>query len=165
MNYLSISYDDMLNGDGLRCVLWVAGCEHQCKGCHNQHTWNASQGNPITQETIDEIVLYLKRDYVQGLTLSGGDPLLEQNREDMLALVKEIKERVPEKDIWMYTGYLYEDLVKSNALEILQYVDVLLDGPFILDKRSPDKPWVGSSNQRVINTKLSLNSNQIVLKY
>ena len=105
MRYHNITKDDMLNGDGLRVVLWVAGCGHHCKGCQNPITWDPNGGIPFDDAAKAEIFEQLDKDYISGITFSGGDPLYEANRADVTALAKEIKERYPKKDIWVYTGY------------------------------------------------------------
>lgn len=145
MRYHNITKDDMLNGDGLRVVLWVSGCKHHCKGCQNPLTWNPNHGLEFDDKAEDEILLELGKDYVSGLTLSGGDPLYPTNRPQILDLVKKVKFLYPEKTIWLYTGYEYEDIAD---LEILQYIDVLVDGKY--DKNLPPADWRGSNNQRVI---------------
>ena len=147
MKYHNIIHDDMLNGDGLRTTLFVAGCNHECKECQNPETWDVHGGIPFDADAREEIFIELQHDYISGLTISGGDPLHPLNRADVTALCKEVKAKFPEKTIWVYTGYLYEEV---ENLEVLQYIDVLVDGPFINKKKSPKKPWVGSSNQRVI---------------
>lgn len=158
MNYHAIKYDDMLNGDGLRAVLFVSGCEHKCPGCHNPQTWDCNSGNEFTQDTLDEILEYLNRDYVEGLTLSGGDPLHPNNREMVLTICETIKDKYPDKNIWLYTGYLYEDLitksVEDNTLgSIIKLIDVMVDGKFIKELLDNSYPWAGSTNQRVIRLK------------
>ncbi len=160
MNYHNITKDDMLNGEGLRVVLWVAGCSHHCKGCHNPITWDAKQGLPFDQNAKQELFNELKKDYVSGITFSGGDPLYESNIEPITNLAKEIKELFPTKTIWLYTGFKYEEICN---LEIIHYVDVLCDGKFELDKKDEKTHWVGSTNQRVINVKQTLNQGKIVL--
>lgn len=147
MKYHNITKDDMLNGDGIRVVLWVSGCSHHCKGCHNPKTWNPNHGVEFDDEAKKEIFAELSKDYVSGITLSGGDPLHPLNRESVTELVKEITMKFPTKTIWLYTGFLLEELL---GLEVLQYIDVLVDGKFEQDKYSPDAKWVGSTNQRVI---------------
>lgn len=147
MKYHNITKDDMLNGDGIRVVLWVSGCSHHCKGCHNPKTWNPKHGLDFDENAKREIFEELSKDYVSGITFSGGDPLHPLNRDTITELAKEITTKFPKKSIWLYTGYLYEELY---GLEVLNYIDVLVDGKFEQDKLSPNSPWVGSSNQRVI---------------
>lgn len=147
MKYHNITKDDMLNGTGLRVVLWVSGCSHHCLECHNPVTWDPSVGVDFTYKTKEELFVELGRDRTSGITLSGGDPLFVGNRETILNLVKEIKEKFATKNIWLYTGYRFEDV---SALEIMKYVDVVVDGKYVKELGSPDLEWRGSSNQRVI---------------
>lgn len=147
MRYHNITKDDMLNGDGLRAVLWVAGCTHQCKGCHNPVTWDIEGGIPFDEAAKEELFEAIKPDYISGVTFSGGDPLHPANREEITALAKEIKETFPEKTIWLYTGFLFEDI---KELEIVKYCDVIVDGPFIEEEYDGKLHWRGSRNQNVI---------------
>lgn len=160
MNYYSITKDDMVNGDGLRVVLWVAGCEHCCDGCHNSYTWNKKGGLKFDEKAKKEIFDELEKDYIAGITFSGGDPLLCDNRETVLGLIGEISEKYPEKTIWLYTGYNWEEV---NTLPNIDKVDVLVDGEFKKKLKEPTLHWKGSSNQRVINVKETLNQDKIVL--
>ena len=151
MRYHDIKHDDMNNGDGLRVVLFVSGCEHHCKGCHNPQTWDKDSGNIFDDNAKKEIFEQLSKDYIDGITLSGGDPLAGWNIKDILSLVKEIREKFPSKSIWLYTGYTLQECKKDEQkMAVLGHVDVLCDGEFKEELRSPDKPWVGSSNQNVI---------------
>ena len=160
MRYHNITKDDMLNGDGLRAVLWVSGCSHCCKECQNPITWDANGGLPFDEEAKEELFDELKKDYISGITLSGGDPLYYGNRADMLALVKEIHEKFPEKTIWMYTGFVWETI---EQLEIMNYIDVLVDGEFMMDLKDTQLYWRGSSNQRVIDVKATRAAGHVVL--
>lgn len=160
MRYHNITKDDMLNGDGLRTVLWVAGCSHCCKECQNPVTWDPNGGLPFDEEAKQELFAELKKSYVSGVTLSGGDPLFFGNRSDILALVKEIRREFPQKTIWMYTGFVWEVI---SELEIMDYVDVLVDGEFEVDKKDTQLYWRGSSNQRVIDVKATKAAGKIVL--
>lgn len=153
MKYHNITKDDMLNGDGLRVVLWVSGCSHHCEGCHNKITWNCNDGLDFDDNAKLEIFKELENDYISGLTLSGGDPLFESNRETILELVKEVKSKYPHKTIWLYTGYKWEDI---KDLEIMKYIDILVDGKFIKELSDSKLMWRGSSNQNIINVDLSL---------
>ena len=150
MNYHDIKHDDMLNGDGIRVTLFVAGCCHRCKGCHNPETWDKNSGILFDDEAKNEIFRELSKDYINGLTLSGGDPLFCENRPIITDLCKQIKKLYPNKTIWLYTGYLYEEI---KDLEILNYIDVLIDGPYIESLRDVSLEWRGSSNQRIIYLK------------
>lgn len=153
MKYHNITKDDMLNGDGLRVVLWVSGCSHHCEGCHNKITWDCNDGLDFDDDAKLEIFKELENDYISGLTLSGGDPLFESNRETILELVKEVKSKYPHKTIWLYTGYKWEDI---KDLEIMKYIDILIDGKFIKELSDSKLMWRGSSNQNIINVDLSL---------
>ena len=160
MNYHNITKEDMLNGDGLRVVLWTAGCGHHCKGCHNPQTWDPSSGIEFNDEAKKELFLELEKDYTSGITFSGGDPLFESNVQTITKLAKEIRQEFPKKTIWLYTGFLFEQV---KHLETMKYIDVLCDGKFELEKRDVKTPWVGSTNQRVIDVQKSLESGTIVL--
>ena len=148
MNYHNITKCDMLNGEGVRVVLWVSGCVHACPNCHNQQTWNPNSGIPFDDEAIKEIYAELENPYVDGITFSGGDPLHPLNYNTILWLCTQIKLKYPNKNIWLYTGYSL-DTVKLIYSDILEYVDVLVDGTFIEKLKSPEKHWVGSSNQKI----------------
>lgn len=148
MNYHNITKCDMLNGEGVRVVLWVSGCVHACPNCHNQQTWNPNSGIPFDDEALKEIYAELENPYVDGITFSGGDPLHPLNYNTVLWLCNQIKLKFPNKNIWVYTGY-HLDTVKLIYSDILEYADVIVDGKFIEALKSPDKHWVGSSNQRI----------------
>ncbi|MCI5740010.1 MAG: anaerobic ribonucleoside-triphosphate reductase activating protein [Lachnospiraceae bacterium] len=160
MRYHNITKDDMLNGDGLRTVLWVSGCDHCCKDCQNPITWDPNGGLVFDAEAKEELYEVLGRDYISGLTLSGGDPLYATNRDEILKLVKEVKEKFPTKTIWMYTGFLWESI---KDLEIMNYIDVLVDGEFEVDKKDVQLFWRGSANQRVIDVPKTKESGEVVL--
>ena len=160
MRFHNITKDDMLNGDGLRVVLWVAGCSHHCKECQNPITWDPNGGIPFEEENKQEIFHELDQDYIDGITFSGGDPLHEANRKDVEALAKEIKEKYPKKTIWLYTGYDWEDICDWP---IMKYVDVCVDGRFEIERKDVQLPWKGSANQRVIDVQDSLNMKKVVL--
>lgn len=160
MRFHNITKDDMLNGDGLRVVLWVAGCSHYCEDCQNPVTWNPEGGIPFTEESKQELFDALGRSYVSGITFSGGDPLHCANEQEVLALAKEIRQKFPHKTIWLYTGYLWE-YVKSR--EIAKYIDVLVDGEYVKQLRDTKLHWRGSANQHVIDVKESLEKGKLVL--
>lgn len=160
MRYHNITKDDMLNGDGLRVVLWVAGCEHHCLECQNPVTWDIDGGLEFDESAKQEIFEELKKDYITGVTLSGGDPLHTKNREDIGKLVTEIAEKFPDKSIWIYTGYEWQDV---KDLPFMDKVDVLVDGRFVKALLDVKLPWRGSSNQKVIDSKKSLELGKIVL--
>ena len=153
MNYHDIKTNDMLNGDGLRVVLWVAGCTHCCNGCQNPLTWDPNGGLAFDDNTKREIFEQLDKPYINGITFSGGDPLHSANRLDIRNLCVEIKEKYPKKSIWMYTGDAWENVI---YYPIMQYVDVLIDGEFHLEERDVKLKWKGSKNQRVIDVKKTL---------
>lgn len=150
----------MLNGDGLRVVLWVAGCAHGCRDCHNPITWDPCGGLPFDGAAKEELFFELQKDYISGITLSGGDPLFPGNRTDVLNLLQEIRRTVPEKTVWLYTGYTWEEIC---GLEALDYVDVLVDGRFVAEQKDTQLHWRGSSNQRVIDVKATKEAKTIVL--
>ena len=160
MNYHNITADDMLNGDGLRTVLWVAGCDHRCRGCQNPQTWPENSGIPFDDSAKKELFELVGRDYMSGVTFSGGDPLMMCNRETVGSLIKEIKERFPEKTIWLYTGSLFEEI---RTLPYIPLIDVIVDGPYIEELRNTQLHWKGSSNQRVIDVKRTLRDGKITL--
>ena len=153
MRYHNITKDDMLNGDGLRVVLWVAGCSHCCKECHNPITWDPDGGLLFDQAAKQEIFEQLEKDYISGITFSGGDPLHSANRLDVRNLMEEIKGKFPEKTIWLCTGYDWEEIWHYP---MMKYVDVVVDGEFKIDLKDTKLLWKGSSNQRVIEVQETL---------
>lgn len=153
MRYHNITKDDMLNGDGLRVVLWVAGCEHCCEGCQNPVTWDPNGGLEFDESAKNEIFEQLDKSYISGITFSGGDPLHCANRDGVKQLAKEIKEKYPDKTIWLYTGDVWETAMNYS---LIKYVDVLVDGEFEQDKKDATLMWKGSSNQRVIDVQSTL---------
>ena len=177
MNYHNITYPDQNNGDGLRIVLWVAGCEHHCTNCQNQQTWSPQSGIPFDKNAMNEILNELKKDYISGITFSGGDPLHPQNVQKVLKIVDEIRVSYPTKNIWLYTGYTWEQImhpvitdINSEQLKMLQMrkelvskCNVLIDGRYVDELRDISLHWRGSSNQRVINVQETLKQKQIVL--
>ena len=160
MRYHNITKDDMLNGDGLRGVLWVAGCNHCCKECHNPITWDPNGGLEFDAAAKEEIFAELEKDYVSGITFSGGDPLHINNAYEVAELAKEIKETFPKKTIWLYTGAKWEEICR---MDLMEYVDVLVDGEFECDKKDANLHWKGSANQRVIDVKETLKTGNVVL--
>ena len=160
MRYHNITKDDMLNGDGLRVVLWLAGCSHHCKNCQNPITWDPDGGLIFDEAAKQEIYEELDKDYVSGITFSGGDPLFETNREELTAFVREIKTRYPDKTIWLYTGYDWEEICD---LSFLSCIDVLVDGEFKIEEKDNNLHWKGSANQRVIDVKESLKTGKAQL--
>ena len=180
MNYLKIEHEDVCNGNGLRVVLWLSGCSHHCYNCQNPQTWNPDSGIPFNDSAKQEIFNELSKDYISGITFSGGDPLHENNLDEVLKLVKEIRISFPDKTIWLYTGYDI-DLLNSkyneykytpfaaNAdewltrWEIISNVDVLVDGKYIDEQKDLTLKWRGSKNQRVIDAKQSRVQNKVIL--
>ena len=148
MNYHQYYPVDVVNGPGTRGTLFVAGCVHQCRGCYNKSTWSLTSGKPFTQEVEDQIIADLQDTRIkrQGLSLSGGDPLHPQNLSAILKLVKRVKTQCPEKDIWVWTGYLLADLTPEQQ-EVVSYINVLIDGKFVQELYDPALLWRGSSNQ------------------
>ena len=226
MNYLRIDKEDVCNGEGLRVVLWLSGCSHKCKGCQNPQTWDANSGIPFDESAREELFRELDKDYISGITLTGGDPLFESNLDGVLDLVTEVNKRyntaqnivrnqdknnnilnenanefrlsIPQKSIWLYTGYTistckyFDDTIftfhpsyyHSNPLngepikvddkayfikldrkriEIINNIDVLIDGKYVESQRDITIPWAGSSNQRVIRIQESLQKGKVVL--
>lgn len=166
MKYHNITKDDMKNGDGLRVVLWVSGCNHHCPGCQNPVTWDPDDGIEWEwNRDLGEICKELDKPWISGLTVSGGDPFYHGNLLTVLGLCRYVKTHFPEKTIWVYTGYRWEYLMDTlNFPEsILHYIDVLVDGEFQQDKLDVNYPWAGSTNQRVIDVQSSLKEGKVVL--
>lgn len=150
MNYHNITKDDMLNGDGIRVVLWVSGCSMHCKGCQNPQTWDRESGIKFDSEALNELLDALNHDYIQGLTISGGHPLEDYNLSEVENICKTVKKRYPKKDIWLYTGYNFSDIIYDPIYsEILSYVDVIVDGKYNEKLRDLSLPYRGSSNQTI----------------
>ena len=160
MNYHNITKDDMLNGDGRRVVLCVSGCNHHCKGCHNPQTWDQASGIEFDENAKQEIFCELEKDYVSGITFSGGDPLFHNNRQVVENLIEEISTKYPNKTIWLYTGYNFDEI---KHLPFISKIDVICDGKFVLEQRDVNAHWVGSTNQRVIDVKKSLQQNKVII--
>lgn len=159
MRYHNITKDDMLNGTGLRVVLWVAGCNHGCKGCQNPVTWDICGGLPFDEAAKEEIFAELRKPYIEGITFSGGDPLHPENRKDVEKLITEISLTFPDKNIWLYTGFSWDEV---KYLPLMEKLDILVDGRFIEALKDTKLYWRGSSNQKVINVKESLAKNTVV---
>lgn len=157
MNYGNIKECDIADGPGVRVSLFVSGCRHHCKGCFNAETWDFNYGMPYTKETEDRIISLLAPDYIQGLTLLGGEPFEPENQQELVKLLRRVKREYPDKDIWSYSGYLYDSDLKEGGRahtdvtdEMLSYLDVLVDGPFIEAQKDITLQFRGSKNQRVI---------------
>lgn len=162
MNYHDIKIDDMNNGDGLRVTLFVSGCSHQCEGCHNPETWSYKSGVPFDENAREEIYNQLSKDYISGVTFSGGDPLHKNNISEVAKLISDIKSDFPTKTVWVYTGFPYE-YIYEECYHALVNVDVLVDGRFIENLANIKYHWAGSTNQRVIDVQESLRLNKVVL--
>lgn len=170
MHYATIKNYDIANGPGVRVSLFVSGCTHRCPGCFNEVAWDFEYGEVFTQETIDEIIAMLKPDFIQGLTLLGGEPFEPQNQPDVVKLLRQVKAACPQKSIWAFSGYLFDKDILSGRLgpwevtrEYLSYLDVLVDGPFIEAKKNLMLRFRGSENQRLIDVPASLAAGKIVL--
>ncbi len=170
MNYAEIKNCDIANGIGVRVSLFVSGCTHHCKGCFNEVAWDFDYGTPFTQETIDKILDMMHPGYIRGLTLLGGEPFEPQNQGPIVELLRQIKEKMPEKSIWAFSGYLFDRDILSGRLgdwkvtqEYLSYLDVLVDGPFVEAKKNLSLRFRGSENQRIIDVPASLAQGKIVL--
>lgn len=170
MNYASIKRMDVANGPGVRMSVFVSGCRHYCKNCFNQEAWDFEYGEPFTEKEIEEIVDYVKGDYIAGLTLLGGEPLELENQKGLLPLLRRIREVCPKKSVWCYTGYDFERDILGRMIneieemkEFLSYVDVLVDGEYIEELHKPSLRFKGSSNQRIIMVQESLQKKEVIL--
>lgn len=177
MNYLKIEHDDVCNGIGIRCTIWFTGCSHKCAGCFNKETWDENSGIEFDIEAKKELFDELSKDYISGITFSGGDPLHENNIIEVNNIIQEIKKQFPNKTIWLYTGYTWEELLPNTLIKgideestihnvranIIKSCDVVVDGPYIDDLRDITLKWRGSSNQRVIDVQKTLQNGEIVL--
>ena len=162
MNYAALKKFDIANGPGVRVSLFVSGCRHRCKNCFNKEAWDFSYGKPFTEITEQEILTALSADYITGLSLLGGEPFEPENRLVLAEFLKKVKEKSSEKTIWCYTGFEFEKLNDPESMEMLKYIDVLVDGRFIEEKKSPALIFRGSSNQRIIDVKKTLKKGEIV---
>ena len=157
MNYSEIKFYDIADGTGVRTTLFVSGCRNHCEGCFQPETWNFNNGKLFTPETEDEILKSLEPGYVAGLTLLGGDPFEEENQEGLINLLRRMHTEYPQKTVWAFTGYLLEDLLPGGRKhtdltdEMLSYIDVLVDGPFVLAQKNLMLKFRGSENQRLID--------------
>ena len=170
MNYATIKNCDIANGPGVRVSLFVSGCRHHCKNCFNQVAWDFGYGEPFTQETIDQIIGMLKPAYIKGITLLGGEPFEPENQPALVELLKQIRAQLPEKSIWAFSGYLFDKDILAGRLgdpavtrEFISMLDVLVDGPFVEEKKNLMLRFRGSSNQRIIHVPSSLEKGEIVL--
>lgn len=169
MKYADIKTVDVANGKGVRVSLFVSGCNHHCKGCFNSQAWDFNYGNDFTEKQIDQIINELDHPYISGLSLLGGEPLEHINQKGLLPLLKKVKEKFPEKDIWCYTGYTFDKDISENMFnnwdetkEVMSYIDVLVDGKFEEDKKDLKLKFRGSSNQRIIDVQQSLKTHKVI---
>ena len=169
MNYAIIKNCDIANGPGVRVSLFVSGCTHKCKGCFNEVAWDFNYGEPFKKETVEYILSLLAPDYVCGLTLLGGEPFEPLNQPEILELVRVVKNRFPNKSIWAFSGFVFENMLsgkvgeRDTCLNILNHLDVLVDGPFVEEKKNLMLRFRGSENQRIILVKESLEKEEVVL--
>ncbi len=167
MNYATIKNCDIANGPGVRVSLFVSGCTHRCPGCFNEVAWDFAYGQPFTQETVDYILELLRPAYIRGLTLLGGEPFEPQNQGPVVELLRQVRRAFPEKSVWAFSGYLFDRDILSGRLgdtrEYLSYLDVLVDGPFIQERKNLSLRFRGSDNQRLIDVPASLARGQVVL--
>jgi anaerobic ribonucleoside-triphosphate reductase activating protein len=170
MNHANLKNCDIANGPGVRVSLFVSGCTHHCKGCFNEVAWDFDYGQPFTQETIDKILEMMKPGYIKGITLLGGEPFEPQNQPALVELLRQIKAVYPEKTIWAFSGYLFDKDILPGKLgdpavtrEFIGYLDVLVDGRFVEEKKNLSLRFRGSSNQRIIHVPSSLETGEIVL--
>lgn len=170
MNYADIKRIDVANGPGVRVSLFVSGCSHHCKGCFNEETWDFHYGKPFTEQEIEQILEYVKPDYIKGLSLLGGEPFEYANQQGLLPLLRRFIALYPNKDIWCYTGYDFEKDIQEKMMvawpetrEMISYIDVLVDGEFVEDKKDLTLRFRGSSNQRIIDVKKSFEKHEVCL--
>lgn len=170
MNYATIKPRDIANGPGVRVSLFVSGCTHHCKNCFNQEAWDFDYGEPFTQETTDHIIDLMRPSFVKGITLLGGEPFEPENQPELVKLLRQIKRELPGKSIWAFSGYLFDKDILAGRLgnpaitrEFVSYLDVLVDGPFIEEKKNLGLRFRGSENQRLIDVPKSLAAGEIIL--
>ncbi|MBR0079615.1 MAG: anaerobic ribonucleoside-triphosphate reductase activating protein [Synergistaceae bacterium] len=161
MHYGAIKKTDIANGSGVRVSLFVSGCRNHCKGCFQPQTWDFEYGQPFTKDTEDEIIKALCPSWIQGFSILGGEPMEPENQKTLLPFIKRIRQKYSDKDIWLYSGYVYEEI---KDFELLQYVDVLVDGPFMEEMKDPSLAFRGSRNQRILNVPESLKAGKAVLE-
>lgn len=166
MNYAVIKKFDIANGPGVRVSLFVSGCRHRCKNCFNREAWDFNYGKPFTNETTDDIINLLKPSHIEGFSLLGGEPFEPENQKELSLLLERIKQTLPSKTIWCYTGFDFEELLNSNSesvQKILKNIDVLVDGKYVEELKSPELIFRGSENQRIIDVKKSLQEDKLIL--
>ena len=162
MNYIKINRFDIANGPGVRVVLWVSGCHHNCRNCHNPETHDFIAGQLFNDESMSKLIESVSSPYISGLTISGGDPLSPENKETVLNIIRTINLNCPSKSVWIYTGYTLTISDLQSMFTTLN-VDVVVDGPYIESERDISLPFCGSRNQRLIDVKSSLQQNMIVI--
>lgn len=165
MNFSGIKYSDMINGKGVRVSIFVSGCSHRCTGCFNRETWDKSYGSPFTDETVQEIYNYFDKYHmvIAGISLLGGDPTYHKNIEPLTNFIHDFKRRYPTKDIWIWSGFTWEQILgDTKKYDMIKLCDVLIDGKFMLELKDLNLKWRGSSNQRVIDIKKSILENRII---
>ena len=164
MNYKEIIFDDIANGNGIRTSLFVSGCRIHCEGCFNKQLWDFNAGKKFTKNEEDNIITSMNK-YHRGLSLLGGDPLELENVKVLLPFIKRFREECPDKDIWCWTGHLFEELRVGDDLikQFLKEIDILIDGPFLINEKDLSLRWRGSRNQRIIQCKKSIKENKIIL--
>lgn len=172
INYCELKLNDVANGPGVRVSLFVSGCSHHCPGCFNQESWDFDAGQPFTEETEDTIIEALSPPYMAGLTILGGEPFEHVNQIGLLGLLRKFKANYPDKNVWCFTGFLFDKEILGvmckkwpETMELLQMIDVLVDGPFELDKRNLMLKFKGSENQRTIDVPASLKAGRVILLY
>ena len=165
MNYAALKTHDIANGPGVRVSLFVSGCTHRCKGCFNEEAWDFDFGQPFDEAVMERILQLLAPDYIRGITYLGGEPLDPRNQAGLLELSRRIKERYPQKSIWCFTGYVWDKLPRLEGVteELLSYFEVLVDGPFIAEKKNLSLRFRGSENQRLIDIPKTRTAGQVVL--
>lgn len=170
MNYATIKNCDIANGPGVRVSLFVSGCRHRCKGCFNEIAWDFNYGTPFTEDTITSILQMLAPAHIQGLTLLGGEPFEPENQKELVKLLRAVKKTYPNKSIWAFSGYLFDKDILPGKLgpaeitsEIVSYLDVLVDGRFVQEKKDLSLRFRGSSNQRIIDVQKSITADHIIL--
>lgn len=161
MNYAAIKKYDIANGPGVRVSLFVSGCRHHCKGCFNSEAWDFGYGNPFGKNDMNEIIAALNKEYIEGFSVLGGEPFEPENKETVLNILRAVREHFPDKTIWCYSGFLFDEL-KETAGSLLKLIDVLVDGKFIEEKKNLRLKFRGSENQRLIDVKKSLENNQVI---
>lgn len=169
MNYATIKKFDIANGPGVRVSLFVSGCRHKCKNCFNSEAWDFSYGEPFTKDTLDEILEAINKDHIEGFSLLGGEPFEPENQECVRDILRTIKQKYPQKSVWCYTGFLFDSQLFAGKVgnpqtvkDILEHIDVLVDGKYVEELKRLDLLFRGSSNQRIIDVKKSLEKNETI---